>query len=263
MAYKINWHTILGPWEVKYPVKFYDGGDTVTQAFEKHIQEIIRIYGLLNALDEGKLDIGDFEKAMNAHIQDSDPHPNLSHNTLRDIQGGTSSQRFHLTAAEHDDVVNMRSIIESMLPEPCNCEGGGGGGGGGEGDHNSLSGLEGGGNGHYYHLSEEQYNNLGSGGGSGGGLSASTGSSYIRFSNGFTVAWGRATAEEYSKSESLPVTFNGTPGLATTGSGGDGSMVSAYANGGTLTHQLVHYQTGENGRSTSLLFSYICVGFSS
>ena len=61
--------TLLGPWDVQYPVNFYENGDTVTQAFEKHIEEIVRIYGLLNALDAGKVTVEDFNAAMAAERQ--------------------------------------------------------------------------------------------------------------------------------------------------------------------------------------------------
>ena len=55
--------TLLGsPWHEKFPVAFRSGGDTTRDAFGKHINEIKRIYELLNALDSGKLSAGDIDE---------------------------------------------------------------------------------------------------------------------------------------------------------------------------------------------------------
>ena len=51
--------TLIGPFNVGYPVNFTSGGDTTRDAFSKHIQEIERIYGYLNALDAGKVSASD------------------------------------------------------------------------------------------------------------------------------------------------------------------------------------------------------------
>lgn len=67
---------LLGPWKVLYPVRFYSGGDTTSQAFGKHIQEIERIYGLLNALDAGKAGSAEIADALQKHIDSANPHPN-------------------------------------------------------------------------------------------------------------------------------------------------------------------------------------------
>lgn len=50
---------LLGPFKVGYPVAFKSGGDTTRVAFGKHIQEIEKIYGILNALDADKLSASD------------------------------------------------------------------------------------------------------------------------------------------------------------------------------------------------------------
>ena len=65
------------PYEVGFPVKFYSGGDTTKEAFGKHIQEIERIYGILNRLNADKISASEFTTKLNAHINDSNPHPNL------------------------------------------------------------------------------------------------------------------------------------------------------------------------------------------
>lgn len=80
---------LLGPWKVLYPVRFYSGGDTTSQAFGKHIQEIERIYGLLNALDAGKAGSADIADALQKHIDSTNPHPNWRPKiNAGDIQGG-------------------------------------------------------------------------------------------------------------------------------------------------------------------------------
>ena len=52
---------IRGPFNVLYPVAFRSGGDTTRVAFGKHIQEIERIYGILNALDSDKISASDLD----------------------------------------------------------------------------------------------------------------------------------------------------------------------------------------------------------
>ena len=259
MSYSISWHTLLGPWNVKYPTNFYDGGDSAAQVFEKHIQEIIRIYGLLNALDEGKLDIGDFERAMDAHINDSDPHPNLQHNTLRGKEGGGGGHWYHLDGDQLDKLDNMEDLIQGMID---NAIGGleTGGGGGGTDTHNSLNGLQGGGGGNYYHLSKEQYDNLGSGG---GGATVEVGNGYVRI-GGFAAAWGRANAEKYQQTLTLPVTFDRTncQVCAQWGNSTKSLYVAMQLDGKTLTF----HSASESDESTgitggaSVSFSYIVVG---
>ena len=66
----------IEPWEPSFPVRFYSGGDTTREAFGKHIQEILKIYGLLNALNSGKASSLELEKAIQEHKNDPNPHPN-------------------------------------------------------------------------------------------------------------------------------------------------------------------------------------------
>ena len=80
--------TLIGPFNVGYPVNFTSGGDTTRDAFSKHIQEIERIYGYLNALDAGKVSASDVSSLTGAvgslntyltnHINSTNPHPNYS-----------------------------------------------------------------------------------------------------------------------------------------------------------------------------------------
>lgn len=67
----------IGPFEVGYPVDFRSGGDTVKETFSKHIQEIQRIYGYLNALNVDKLSASEYDaSALPSHISSTNPHPN-------------------------------------------------------------------------------------------------------------------------------------------------------------------------------------------
>ena len=73
---------ILGPFSVGFPVDFRSGGDTTKAAFGKHIQEIERIYGIINAIDSDKISASEFSSQLTAHMDDSNPHPNLSLSSL-------------------------------------------------------------------------------------------------------------------------------------------------------------------------------------
>ncbi len=72
--------TLIGPFSVGYPVDFKSNGDTTKDAFGKHIQEITKIYGILNALDAGKVSSDGVTSAVNsalaAHVSSTNPHPN-------------------------------------------------------------------------------------------------------------------------------------------------------------------------------------------
>lgn len=67
----------LGPFIVSFPVDFRSGGDTTKAAFGKHIQEIERIYGLLNSLDADKISASDFTEKLTEHVNSQNPHPNI------------------------------------------------------------------------------------------------------------------------------------------------------------------------------------------
>ncbi len=77
------------PYTVQYPVRFYSGGDTVSEAVYKHIQEFESLYGKLTDLNTRKAEssevsskINDLKKEINTdlkdHINSTDPHPNLT-----------------------------------------------------------------------------------------------------------------------------------------------------------------------------------------
>ena len=106
-------------YEPGYPVNFYAGGDTTREAFSKHIQEILKIYGILNALQSTKADSTAVTKAiedaktlltdkiattktelttaLTNHINSTDPHPNLQLTTLK---GNLPASRLSGTLSE-------------------------------------------------------------------------------------------------------------------------------------------------------------------
>ena len=93
---------LIGPFSVGFPVNFSSGGDTTKKAFKKHIDEITRIYGYLNALDAGKVSASDVSglsgsisgvsSQLTAHINSSTPHPNWKP-TLSSLDGNLDVSR--------------------------------------------------------------------------------------------------------------------------------------------------------------------------
>jgi hypothetical protein len=69
------------PYNPQFPVDFTPDGDTTSMGMFKHIQEILRIYSLLNGLEMSKMDAEEFQKwaedVFNVHVDAADPHPNL------------------------------------------------------------------------------------------------------------------------------------------------------------------------------------------
>ena len=238
---------LLGPWDVLYPVRFYSGGDTTRQAFGKHIQEIERIYGLLNALDAGKLGSNEIADAIG----------NITHNGLNGLQGGTAMERYHLTAAQVQKLEGAASGGDIIK------------------EHNSLSGLEGGGGGHFYHLSQAQKNGLDDliqNGGGGIVDESLSGDGYVVFANGFTVQWGerKFTRSEYQSivTGRFPIAFRvACWGVVATYSFPHGSAERAHlgiwpeGNAG-YSVSLGEFQRDEGGtpRGSVRAFSWIAVG---
>jgi hypothetical protein len=76
------------PYNPQFEVEFTPDGDSTSMGMFKHIQEIIRIYSLLNGLDIGKMDAEEFQNwvrdvfnahvdVFNTHVNAVEPHPNL------------------------------------------------------------------------------------------------------------------------------------------------------------------------------------------
>ena len=118
--------------KVGYPVDFRSGGDTTQQAFGKHIQEIVKIYGDLNALNAESLSSSEFTKKLEEHIKDSDPHPNLIINldtTTGNLDGGRITGdiaaklvKGKLTGATISaaNVDSLTTFVEGLIPKQTN-----------------------------------------------------------------------------------------------------------------------------------------------
>ena len=117
---------ILGPFSVGFPVDFRSGGDTTKAAFGKHIQEIERIYGIINAIDSDKISASEFSSRLTAHMNDSNPHPNLSLSSLGGnidisrITGNLAASRVSgaLTNStiNADKVSNLSAFVQNLIP---------------------------------------------------------------------------------------------------------------------------------------------------
>ena len=171
---------LIGPFSVGYPVNFTSGGDTTRDAFGKHIQEIERIYGYLNALDAGKVSasdvsglsgsIGSVNTALTNHINSSNPHPNYK------------------PSVSWSDLTNKPNLADLNGDLP-------------------MSRVTG-------NLDANRINNLPSGGSDkGDGITESTlsGKGYAKFNNGLIIQWGETnrypTAGDQVFSENFAVSF--------------------------------------------------------
>ena len=90
------------PFDVAFPVNFYSGGDTTKEAFGKHIQEIKRIYGIINSVNADKVSAAELtskfteingkitqnNSSLQSHIDSTNPHPNYKPSlSFSDISG--------------------------------------------------------------------------------------------------------------------------------------------------------------------------------
>lgn len=108
----------------EYPVNFKSGGDTTKDAFWKHIQEIKRIYGILNALNAASASSsglgGVISEELKKHVESSNPHPNWKLK-LSDLSGELDASRVsgQLTKATIDAsrVNGLSAVIGGQVPE--------------------------------------------------------------------------------------------------------------------------------------------------
>ena len=116
---------ILGPFKPIYPVDFRSSGDTTTAAFGKHIQEIERIYGIINSLDADKISASEITDKLNEHINSSAPHPNLALSSLLGdldiarITGNLAASRVSGTLSNAnintDKVNNLETYVKNLI----------------------------------------------------------------------------------------------------------------------------------------------------
>lgn len=134
---------ILGPFSVGYPVAFRSGGDTTKEAFGKHIQEIEKIYGILNALDADKIAASEFttkvnalndsisnvqstlQNNLNSHINSTSPHPNWKVDLGSQVTGSLSGSRIagDLSGATIDKakVTGLEEYVTGLVKEDFVC----------------------------------------------------------------------------------------------------------------------------------------------
>lgn len=122
--------SILGPFNVGYPVVFRSGGDTTRVAFGKHIQEIERIYGIVNALDSDKISASDLDGKLgnfkpNMSFSDITGTLDMSRITgnldFSRISGNLDASRVvgKLSNANIDaqNVNGLQSIVNGLIPK--------------------------------------------------------------------------------------------------------------------------------------------------
>ncbi|MBQ7665777.1 MAG: hypothetical protein IJS42_03580 [Synergistaceae bacterium] len=156
---------IIGPFSVGYPVAFRSGGDTTRVAFGKHIQEIERIYGILNALDADKISASDLDSKLagfKPKLSFSDISGNIDMSRITGnldfsrITGNVPATRVvgKLSNANIDtaNVNGLTDFVKGLIPAPS----------GGSGD--GITDVE----------AEEN--------------------GYVKFANGFMIQWGYKTA---------------------------------------------------------------------
>ena len=121
---------LLGPFNVNYPVIFRSGGDTTRVAFGKHIQEIERIYGILNAIDADKLSASDLDSKLNSFkpklsFDDISGTLNLSR-TIGNLDGSRISGKIdaskiygNLSNATIDSgkINGLSALIKTLIPD--------------------------------------------------------------------------------------------------------------------------------------------------
>ena len=108
------------PYEEEFPVDFRSGGDTTKDAFGKHIQEIKRIYGILTALNNGKVSADDVATSLTNHINDTNPHPNwkLSLSDLTgDIDASKVKGKLENANIDTSGVNGLKDFIDGRIPD--------------------------------------------------------------------------------------------------------------------------------------------------
>ena len=171
--------TLLGPFNIGYPVLFRSGGDTVTEAFGKHIQEIERIYGILNTLDSGKLSTPDMLKYLNEHNTNAQAHRNLQlpfENITGNLDGARIINNIPNATIPAGNVIGK--LINATI------------------DVDKINGLA------DYLAGQEDGNQLDD---KGDGIvdKALSDNGYIKFGNGLIIQWSKVTSTTLNSSNNL------------------------------------------------------------
>ena len=112
---------LVGPFSKGFAVNFKSGGDTTRDAFGKHIQEIDRIYGYLNALDAGKVsadevsniakDVTTLTNKVNA-LSDVSTKLTALTKKVDDLSDGTSEDITDIAK----DIAQLKADVEANKP---------------------------------------------------------------------------------------------------------------------------------------------------
>ena len=112
---------LVGPFSKGFAVNFKSGGDTTRDAFGKHIQEIDRIYGYLNALDAGKVsadevsniakDVTTLTNKVNA-LSDVSTKLTALTKKVDDLSGSTSDDITDIAK----DIAQLKADVEANKP---------------------------------------------------------------------------------------------------------------------------------------------------
>ena len=112
---------LVGPFSKGFAVNFKSGGDTTRDAFGKHIQEIDRIYGYLNALDAGKVSASEVSDIANKVTTLTNKIDALSGidtkvteltNKLNALSGSTSDDITDIAK----DIAQLKADVEANKP---------------------------------------------------------------------------------------------------------------------------------------------------
>lgn len=112
----------IGPFEVGYPVNFKSGGDTTREAFGKHIQEFLKLYGNLNAVNADKVSASELTEKLTEHKNSTNPHPNWKPSlSYGDISGTVDASKVSGTLSnaniDASRVYRLSEFVNGMLPE--------------------------------------------------------------------------------------------------------------------------------------------------
>ena len=102
---------LIGPFSKGFAVNFKSGGDTTRDAFHKHIQEIDRIYGYLNALDADKVSASDVS-GMNTKITNLTNTVNSLSNQVTTLANNAQSVQ-----GVPEDLASLKKTVDNLEVE--------------------------------------------------------------------------------------------------------------------------------------------------
>ncbi|MBQ3446105.1 MAG: hypothetical protein IJG37_00495 [Synergistaceae bacterium] len=111
---------------VSYPVLFEAGGDTTRDAFNKHIQEIIKMYGILNELSGADISEEELDALKTGEIDTSRLNGNIEMSRITgdldisrvtgNIPGSRISGDISGANISHSRVTGLEAYVKSLIP---------------------------------------------------------------------------------------------------------------------------------------------------